>query len=104
MNIDDKVKRIMSMKDTIGEFSLDLYYNDLAEAQPYTAKAHSVINQDFVIHARSNCFNGALEEIEHKLLEIQSLGLQIKEDKFSILLQEKPSFRLLQSELNILDS
>lgn len=60
-SIDQKVKAIMGLKSQIGEFSVDLYYNDWDRENPYTAKMHSVLNEDLSYHARAKSFNEALD-------------------------------------------
>lgn len=60
-SIDQKVKAIMGMKDQIGEFSVDLYYNDYDRENPYTAKIHSVLNENLDYHARAKSFDKALD-------------------------------------------
>lgn len=60
-SIDQKVKAIMGLKPQIGEFSVDLYYNDWDREKPYTAKMHSVLDKDLSYHARAKSFNEALD-------------------------------------------
>lgn len=60
-SIDQKVKAIMGLKPQIGEFSVDLYYNDCDREKPYTAKMHSVLDKDLSYHARAKSFNEALD-------------------------------------------
>ena len=60
-SIDQKVKAIMGLKPQIGEFSVDLYYNDCNREKPYTAKMHSVLNENLEYHARAKNFNEALD-------------------------------------------
>ncbi len=69
--IDQRIKEIMSQKQVIGEFSLDLYYNDCDDLNPYTAKVHSVINPNIDFHARAICFDAALDQVEDYLKTLQ---------------------------------
>ena len=63
-NIDERVKTIMGLKKVVGEFSLDLYYNDLSHDTPYVAKLHSAMDKSLDYHARAESFDNALTEIE----------------------------------------
>lgn len=60
-SIDQKVKAIMGLKPQIGEFSVDLYYNDCDREKPYTAKMHSALDKDLSYHARAKSFSEALD-------------------------------------------
>lgn len=60
-SIDQKVKAIMGLKPQIGEFSVDLYYNDCDREKPYTARMHSALDEDLSYHARAKSFNEALD-------------------------------------------
>lgn len=62
-SIDQKLKAIMDLKPLVGEFSVDLYYNNWDNENPYTAKLHSVLYRDFCFHARAKGFDEALEMI-----------------------------------------
>lgn len=59
-SIDQKIKAIMGLKPQIGEFSVDLYYNDCDREKPYTAKMHSVLDKGLSYHARAKSFSEAL--------------------------------------------
>ena len=63
-SIDDRVAEIMYEKDLIGEFSLDLYYNDCDDENPYTARIHSAIDAVPEFHARAKSFSDALDSVE----------------------------------------
>lgn len=60
-SIDQKVKAIMGLKPQIGEFSVDLYYNDCDREKPYTARMHSALDKNLNYHARAKSFNDALD-------------------------------------------
>lgn len=66
--IDRELKDIMKLKDTIGEFSVDLYYNDCVEdGKAYTAKVHSAINEKMNCYAREGSFLDALYKVREYL-------------------------------------
>lgn len=65
-SIDEQVKEIMQLKDKYCEFSLDLYYNDLADdAHAFTAKIHSALYDTIKFYARCASFNEALEKVRN---------------------------------------
>lgn len=68
--IDRKMRHIAKMKDKAGEFSLDLYYNDLARPQEaYVALLVMGYDQYSVrkIHFRASNFRKALNLAERYL-------------------------------------
>lgn len=68
-SIDQKLKTIMGLKSQIGEFSVDLYYNDCDKEKPYTAKIHSIIDESLCFHAREKCFDKALDILVNHIHE-----------------------------------
>ena len=79
-SLDERVKDIMSLKERIGEFSLDLYYNDFDKEMPYVAKVHSAAFKEVSFHARSKSFDACLDIVEEKLYVLDSIAvLTIKE-------------------------
>ncbi len=71
-SIDQKVKAIMGLKSQIGEFSVDLYYNDCDRENPYTAKMHSALDEDLSYHARAKSFNEARYATAEDITDSQS--------------------------------
>lgn len=57
----------MSHKEELGEFSLDLYYNDRDEENPYTARVKFLFEDWKTKHARAKSFSEALEKMEYML-------------------------------------
>ncbi len=68
-SIDEALKNIMSLKKQIGEFSVDLYYNNFDKENPYTAKLHSVIDKNLNYHARAKSFSDAINDIRSFIQE-----------------------------------
>ena len=54
--IDTRIKRIMALKEKVGEFSLDLYYNDLDDINPYVAKLSGPKFNKAGLHYRAKSF------------------------------------------------
>ena len=65
--IDRKIKAIMSLKDRVGDFSLDLYYNDLNNELPYTARLRGTGFPPLGLHFRKKNFMSALICVEQYL-------------------------------------
>lgn len=66
--VDRELKDIMRLKDAIGEFSVDLYYNDCVdEDKAYTAKVHSALDENINFHAREGRFLDALKKVREYL-------------------------------------
>ena len=72
VNINKTVKGIMKLKKHVGEFSLDLYYDDLSAETPYVAKIH---RGDFAYHGRGKSFEEALWQIGLYLEKLLASGL-----------------------------
>lgn len=62
--IDRRIKRIMALKEKVGEFSLDLYYNDLDDINPYVAKLSGPKFSTCGLHYRAKSFLEALDDAE----------------------------------------
>lgn len=63
--IEERVKEItLKLKKKYGEASLDLYYNNLDQNNPFVAKVHSAIDACPVYHGRALDFDNALNLIE----------------------------------------
>lgn len=90
MEIEEQIKEIMSRKDSLGEFSVDLYYDDLAQqGEQYVAKLRINFLGDEVSglyavahHARCGSFGEALDDIgvylhafEYQLLRLNDRDL-----------------------------
>ena len=68
-SIDERVKEIMLLKDDVGEFSLDLYYDDGRQnTTPYVAKIHN-LDGNRMFHARAADFQTALDQIDNFLFD-----------------------------------
>ena len=68
--VDRELKDIMKLKEKVGEFSVDLYYNDVVEeCSAYTAKVHSALYDDMNFHAREGRFMDALGKVREYLEE-----------------------------------
>lgn len=76
VGIEAKLAHIMGMKKLIGEFSVDLYYNDLADAShAYVAKVHDPFNR-LSYHARAMNFEYALDSVYTYLLDFSEVRKQ----------------------------
>ncbi len=62
--VEVRLKQIMELKQKLGEFSVDLYYNDCDHENPYTAKISSAINALPEYHGRGRNFSEALDFVE----------------------------------------
>lgn len=63
--LDERVKEItLKLKKKYGEASLDLYYNNYDDDNPFVAKVHSVINACNIYHGRAKDFGHALDLVE----------------------------------------
>lgn len=86
--LDYQARKVMSLKSRIGEFSVDLYYNDTLEdiKQAYTAKLHTseyALGQ-LIIHSRANSFADAVENLNALLTrpeEIEKLIERICDER-----------------------
>lgn len=65
--IDRRIKRIMALKERVGEFSLDLYYNNLDDINPYVAKLSGPKFNELGLHYRAKSFLEALDDAERFL-------------------------------------
>lgn len=82
MTIDERVKDIMALKKDIGEFSMDLYYDDTAqEGKQYVAKLSSVVEKNLNFHARCKSFEEALDLVE-SYLRGYNCGLTMRKEYF----------------------
>ena len=63
----------LKLKKKYGEASLDLYYNNYDDNNPFVAKVHSAINACNVYHGRAKDFGHALDlvEIYYGLIDVE---------------------------------
>lgn len=71
-NFDEKIKAFMGLKLDFGEFSLDVYYNDISAETEYTAKLIIGLFADasLVYHSRKSNMNDALNGALHALVDL----------------------------------
>ena len=82
MTIDQRVKDIMGRKSELGEFSLDLYFDDLAqEHKQFVAKLSSVTDRNLNFHARCKSFDEALD-IAESYLNGYACGIKMRKAYF----------------------
>ena len=82
MTIDQRVKDIMARKKDIGEFSMDLYFDDLKpEGQQYVAKLSSITDPNFSLHARGKSFDEAID-IAESYIDGYACGLKMRKEAF----------------------
>ena len=81
LDINETMKEIMGYKEQLGEFSLDLYYNDVEahRGTPFTAKLHSVVNKKFQHYEREDSFDIALAKTDLFLKDIIRQGKRISD-------------------------
>lgn len=122
LDINETMKQIMGYKEKLGEFSLDLYYDDVSQKVPYVAKLHSADYSAFQHHERADCFDTALARTDIFLQDLMLQGKRISDlvpqvirqrprgttssisitksiEKFNAIKDEKPSLDVLHHEL-----
>lgn len=122
IDINETMKQIMGYKEKLGEFSLDLYYDDVSQKVPYVAKLHSADYSAFQHHERADCFDTALARTDIYLQDLMLQGKRISDlvpqvirqrprgttssisitksiEKFNAIKEEKPSLEVMQHEL-----
>ena len=67
--IEEKLKSIMEWKDQIGEFSVNLFYNDKDKENPFTARLHSSHEKNLCYDASAKSFNIALTMVNDYIWE-----------------------------------
>lgn len=67
--IEEKLKSIMEWKDQIGEFSVNLFYNDKDKENPFTARLHSSHDKNLCYDASAKSFNVALTMVNDYIWE-----------------------------------
>lgn len=79
IDINETMKQIMGYKEKLGEFSLDLYYDDVSQKVPYVAKLHSADYSAFQHHERADCFDTALARTDIFLQDLMLQGKRISD-------------------------
>lgn len=79
LDINETMKQIMGYKEKLGEFSLDLYYDDVSQKVPYVAKLHSADYSAFKHYERADCFDTALARTDIFLQDLMLQGKRISD-------------------------
>lgn len=69
--LENRLKGIMGKKEVLGEFSLDLYYNDSDRLNPCTAKI--TYPQGEAVHFRGTTFDDVLSKVEYTFYCVENL-------------------------------